>query len=316
MTVVNAPIAYELTYTPARSSKERTIVVRDTAPVAIPDASGAEAPVAVRARLGDGRSIEYRYHGGQLWEPSGDPVAAAAAKEAKDFQGNPLVAKGSPLLGKTEVPTMESIVINPKKPVSSNRDRAEAILQNAADGMLMVEGRPMIPSIGPVIALRVAKGAREGTLVLVDQADRSADLADSMLFRADQRALAEETCKGLFKRMPPVEFEAVEILMPEALATDMTDYCLVRTAERMFLRDVDAIGIGNLPTDFLELYLDYTEPEFDTRSASPELVDMVAKASTMLQDVRDCGPVARIGRWMAIRIEGGRHALEGTRLLA
>lgn len=313
MTVVNAPIAYSLTFTPVRGTKERTINVRDTAPVAIPDAPSSAAPVAIRARLANGDAVDYRLHGGHLWEPCGAVEVDVAEPKAKDFEGNPLVAKGSPLLGKDDVPAISGIVINPKKPTSSTREREEAKLQDAADLLLLIDGNLHRRSPGPLVVLKVGKAAREGSLVLTHQFDLAEDLVDSMIFRADQRALAEQVTRELFKRPPPVEFDAPQILMQDALKADAVEISMVRMGQRLFLRDVDAIGIGNLPTEFLQLYLDYTDPDFDNGHASPELAEMIARGSEMLKDVRDCGPVARLGRWMDTRLQAESYAFEGTR---
>ena len=317
MTVIYAPIAFEMTFTPPRS-KERTVFVRDVEPVMVREVAGKEAPVAIDAELtpknGEkARRIEYRSFDGALWEPAPSHEVAVAAPKADDFMGNPFVAPDSPLLG-NEIPAhIEIVVINEKKPVSNKRADSAAALQDIADRMLLVDGKLYMQSVGPIIALKLAAGNREGSLVLTSIDDLDKDIIDSMIFRADEKELALRATDGLLgKRAVTVDFEVPAIADPKALNADMTAQAIARTAYRVFMRDADAVGVGNLPSPYLRMFIRYKKERLANAPASQELVDMAVQAGEMIKDVRECGLASKTAAWLPRRLEAANYAFAAS----
>jgi len=320
MTVIYAPIIFEMTYTPVRGIKSRTVPIRDVEPVMVKDISADDAPIAVSAILAQrdvgnakGGRVDYRSFDGKLWEPAAPYEVKIDDDDLKadDLKENPFVKPGSAFFDKDMPIYAEMVAINPKKPFSSKRTEASANLQAIADDMLMIDGTLFKRSLGPIMALKVEPGGREGSLILTCEEDVGSDLLDSMVFRVDEKDLALRTTQGLLGKRPvKVDFDAPDIRMPEALKADMTSVAILRTAHRVFIRDSNNVGIGNLSSPYLRLFLVYSKKEVDPSTPSRELVDLAVTAGAMLKDVRECGNAVKSAAFLETRLSNAEYTFD------
>lgn len=287
--IYDAPIAYELTFIPPRSSKPKTLAVWDTTPVTVEACPGSDAPVAVRARRSDdGAEVDYRLHNGRLWQPVReiDPNVGSAPIATENTR-NPLVHRESWLRrADVEVKPLHDVMF--KEVVRSDRQTTAAIANARAADLLLIDGCLHEVSVGPVFCLRPIENGKRVEVVSTDIYSIDQSFSAGLIFRADQRENALAMASRLApKKSPQVSADAVQMFIPTALDMDAIATSAIQLGKKVFSSGTAKMTIGSMPTDYLEAWLEYTSPGFPQTRLSDDLLNVLTKAGRALKETRD-----------------------------
>lgn len=299
MPILDAPFAYQMTFTPPRANKERTISVWDTTPVTVREFSDMEAPVVIRARRSDDNSVvEYRWQGQELFQPVRPPQAdpgengeeAPAVPNATRF--SPLVPRKSLLREASDVRAVSDVPV--KKLVSSGRNEGIASAHAHAATLRMIEGQLYELSAGPVFCLQLIENGRSFELISTDIYTAGELALPSLVYRADERDEALRFAQELFpKRKVQVSADAAEILAGRALTMDSVVTSAILLGRRLFLDGSKDMTMGSMPTAYLDAWLEYTGPDFDRNSMTDDLCRIMRSAGEALAGTRDGAQLAK-----------------------
>ena len=304
MKILDAPIAYTIQYLQPRSSKLRNALISGVTPVHVDSCNISDAPVAVSAtRTDDGTTVNYRWFGGDLYQPIREIDPRIGERIEVASVTNPLVPRGSYLRTHSEdVKDLSELPI--KEITSTTRDDAIALANDRAGQLLLIDGVLHEESFGPMICLKPIDGGKRFSVESVDFFSLSDDVAAGLLFRADQRDLAIEVAGRIFPKKPSqIAADQPEIHIPQALVGDAASTSISMLGRRIFETAMTKTTMGSLPTPYLEAWLDYTAVGANRTRLGDDLLSTILKAGEALRSHRDHAKLAREVDWFIQRME-------------
>ena len=258
MPIVNVPFAYDIRFMPQRSKNEKELVVFDTTPVIIREASKGETQIAIVAPF-EGWVVDYLSHEGCIYEPI--PAAGPEGQPPDtSYPQNPFLGRSSPLRvqrkERDEIPSVLNLSI--KEIISSTRDAGIADAQRRANDLLIIDGMIYEKCPGPVDSVSPPSGGR-GAATLVSGSVNDPHINLGAIFRADQRDDAIEFAEALYGRPPKIACEAFIVTQSALLPDSFQEFATRNLAEYALRRATALTEIGKLPNPYLEAFLDYTE---------------------------------------------------------
>lgn len=331
--VIEADIAYRVSYRPPRGRGLRHAVVLERIPVTIPEPTEAEAPQVLSVRQGfpdaDRPGIPYRRHAGGLSRPAttgvdrvplrladlasraGGPRAAADGLRGWERASAPYPFARASDLAAAERNGMRPDGLRGAEVVESGRARALADAAEASSRCLLRDDALWVPSLAPVWGS--FRSADAGSHVEPTHPRDPGDCVGNTFaaFSPEDRTLAEaHALRGTRTGSGIRSAGAIEgRVPPEAVAESLRIHAdgVARLAFRSLARIGD--GFGLLPPPFLRCWAGFREAYEDMVRESPgALEDALAAIPAMLAGLPrpapgEAGAVAKARYALAIHAD-------------